>query len=460
LLLASGLFSTGAFAQNRVLTFEDFNAIVKQHHPVAQQAELQLKRGEASVQMARGAFDPKVGTDVGQKYYKGDQYYSLIDAGLKVPTWFGIELNAGYEQNGGLFLNPENSTSGGGLVYAGITLPVGRGLFIDERRAELRKAQIFQKSTVVEQRLMMNELLYDAGKAYWNWFEAFQVLTVYQEVVNLAQLRLEAVRQEAYAGDRSAIDTVEAGIQWQNRQLGLKQAQLNFKNATARLSIFLWQQGQVPLEIVEGTVPVGREEVSAVTTDAEQVLQIDSVISDHPYLRQFRYRIDQMRIERKVKLEQFKPQVDLKYNALSQVVGSSPFSDLSPNNLTWGLQFSMPIPLRKERGALRLTDIKLQETDLKVVDQQAVINAKAQIAINELETTFDQAVLYRQTVADYSRLLDGERQKFEAGESSLFLLNAREVGFIETRIKYVELLAKNQQAELNVRYSLGIVADD
>ena len=190
-----------------ILSYDDFNAIVRQHHPVAVQSELIKQKGDATVQMARGGFDPKIGTDVSQKYFKGDQYYSLIDAGLKVPTWFGIELNAGYEQNGGSFLNPENSTSGGGLVFAGISVPVGRGLFIDERRAELRKAQIYQKSTKVEQRLMMNELLYEAGKAYWEWFQAYETLRVYEEALELAQFRFESVKQEAEAGDKPSIDT-------------------------------------------------------------------------------------------------------------------------------------------------------------------------------------------------------------------------------------------------------------
>ena len=191
------LLSYPSFGQgDPVLTYEDFNAIVMQHHPVAVQAELIVKKGDATVQMARGGFDPKLGSDIGQKYFKGDQYYSFIDAGLKVPTWFGIEASAGYEQNGGSFLNPENSTNGGGLVYAGISVPVGRGLFIDERRAELRKAQIYQKSTIVEQRLMLNELLYEAGKAYWDWFQAHETLRVYQEALQLAQFRFNAVKQE------------------------------------------------------------------------------------------------------------------------------------------------------------------------------------------------------------------------------------------------------------------------
>lgn len=454
------LFSEAAMAQlggESVLSYDDYAAIVRQHHPMAVQAELIRKKGDATVQMARGGFDPKVGTDISQKYFKGDQYYSLIDAGLKVPTWFGIEAYAGYEQNGGVYLNPENSTSGGGLVYAGVSLPVGRGLFIDERRAELRSAQIYQKSTMVEQRLMLNELLYKAGKAYWDWFEKYQVLKVYEEAIELAQFRLEAVKQEVALGDKPAIDTLEAGIQLQNRQLALQQAQLEFKNASAMLSVFLWQDGQIPLELETTTVPIDKSTVQLRTTEGLLLDRMDSLVAYHPYLQQYRFKIDQLKIDKRLKVENLKPQLDLKYNALSQVVGASPFADLSINNYQWGLQFSMPIPLRKERGALKLAKLKIQNAELDVVDTQAQIGYRIASSVNEWNTTREQTALYQRTVSDYLGLLEGEREKFTAGESSLFMVNSRELGYINAQIKYLELLTKNRKAALTTEYSLGIL---
>lgn len=441
----------------QILSFEDYNAIVTQHHPLSVQAELVKQSGDASVQMARGGFDPKLGADISQKYFKGDQYYSLLDAGLKVPTWFGIEAYAGYEENGGSFLNPENSTSGGGLAYAGISLPIGRGLFIDERRAELRKAQIFQKSTRVEQRLMMNDLLYNAGKAYWDWFKAYEVLQVYEEAIVLAEFRFNAVKQEAALGDKPTIDTLEAGIQLQNRQLALQQAQLDYRNATAMLGVFLWQNGQIPLELEETTVPLDMATVRLQSTDALIIDRMDSLVANHPYLQQFRFKIDQLKIDRRMKIENLKPQLDLKYNALNQVVGNNPFADLSINNYNWGVQFSMPIPLRKERGALRLAKLKIQDAEMGVLDTEAQIDYKITASLNEWNTTREQTTLYQQTVTDYLGLLEGERTKFDAGESSLFMINSRELGYIGAQIKYLELLAKNRKAVLATEYSLGIL---
>ncbi|PKR81093.1 hypothetical protein CW751_05785 [Brumimicrobium salinarum] len=54
-----------------------------------------------------------------------------------------------------------------------------------------------------------------------------------------------------------------------------------------------------------------------------------------------------------------------------------------------------------------------------------------------------------------NRLLQAEQQKFEAGESSLFLVNAREWSNINTQIKFIDLLIKSQIAFMNIEYELG-----
>ena len=59
-------------------------------------------------------------------------------------------------------------------------------------------------------------------------------------------------------------------------------------------------------------------------------------------------------------------------------------------------------------------------------------------------------------VKDYEGLLNGERSMFNAGESSLFLINSREVNYINAQLKLVELLAKRKVTILALNYSLGI----
>ena len=238
-----------------VLSYNSFIEIVKENHPIARQGQLQLELGDAYLLKAKGNFDPKIEGGIRQKYYQDDQYYNVINAGLKVPTWYGLSVNTGYDLNSGVQLNPESKVPETGLWYAGLDLALGRGMFIDQRRAELQKAKIYIESSAQYQRKMLNELILESSAAYWDWFEAYHTKKVYEMAIINAQQRFENVKSFALLGDKPSIDTLEAHTQLQTRLLKYLDAQLKFQNATSLLEIYLWKQGFIPLELSETVVP-------------------------------------------------------------------------------------------------------------------------------------------------------------------------------------------------------------
>lgn len=455
LVFALGANDSKAQSEMKILGFEAFFDQVRAHHPMSKQAQLQSEMGDAYVAKAWGGFDPKLEMALDQKYFDGKTYYQTLDNTFKVPTWFGIDIKGGFEQNAGQYLNPQNNTPASGLWYAGLSIPIGEGLFIDQRRADLKQAKLYALSTQAEQQLMMNQLMLEAGQAYWQWFFAYNQVLVFQEAIVLAQTRLDAVKAEVRAGDKPSIDTVEAGIQWQNRQFGLQQAQLDFANASAQLEVFLWQDGLVPLELDENTIPQAQSDVLPARIDTQLANEIDSLVAKHPAMQQSQLKIDQLEVDRRLRLEQLKPDLNLNYNAINQPVNGDAFAQYSINNYKWGLGFSMPLLLQKERAELRLNKLKIQDADYDLGLKQQGLAFKAISALNDWETTAQQLELYTQTTTDYSRLLEGEREKFRIGESSLFLVNARETGYINAQLKLLELLVKNQQARLKWLYSLN-----
>ena len=212
---------TNANGPDTVITisFERFMEQVRLHHPIAKQAEIAAKKGEAVLLNARGEFDPIVKTNYDTKQFQGKNYYGIFDAGLRIPTWFGIEAKAGFESNQGIYLNPEDMIPASGLWYAGISVPLGQGLFIDQRRADLANAKFYVNATQAERMSMLNTLLFEATKAYLEWAQAGAELTAIEEGIELATGRFEAVKTSAIHGDRAFIDTVEASIQVQNFRL-------------------------------------------------------------------------------------------------------------------------------------------------------------------------------------------------------------------------------------------------
>lgn len=440
-----------------VLSYETYMELVRANHPLARQADLQLVKGTSTVMQSKGAFDPKLFTEVGQKYFEDKEYYNLVDGGIKLPTKIGVEFKGGYTNNSGYYLNPENTTPGEGLWYAGVSVPIGQGLIIDKRRAQLKQAELYLSISEQERRQMYNELLYEAGKAYWDWFKTYSVQQIYEEAVTIANIRLRAVKNSARLGDKPAVDTLEAGIQVQNRRLYLQQALLDFQNSTALLSVYLWSDNGAPLETVEGVIPEIGEQVEPVMVDDFYRSRLDSINYFHPELAKMNFKIAQLEVDKKLKKEMIKPQLNLNYNALVQPMGSETFANYSVNNYKWGLEFSMPVFIRKERGALKLADAKLKEATYQNKDKQAKIRAKVTFALNEWKTTLDQYNLYQQTVKDYKMLLEAERRLFNAGESSLFMINSRESSYINAQIKLAELLTKNRKSELGTTYSIGML---
>ncbi|MBK6550682.1 MAG: TolC family protein [Flavobacteriales bacterium] len=438
------------------LTRETFVRLVLENHPMARQAALRNEFGEASVRGARGGFDPMAVASYTEKRYDGTDYFDLLDVGLKVPTWFGVELIGGFQDNSGVYLDPQNTTTGDGLVKAGAEVSIGQGLFIDQRRATLRKAQAYQRGTEAERQEMLNALLLDALNDHTDWVVAYEQLRISDTAVVLAQRRFDQVRGSFRGGDRPGIDTLEAFLQVQDRQMRQQQAQLNFRNSALRLSNHLWDDAQRPLELQPGVVPVLTDLASPIVF-ALADSAIDRAIETHPKLLRTRAKLDQFEVVTRYRAELLKPQLDLQYLWLGGVgaVNNEAGTTLLGEGHQLGVGFKMPLLLRKERGELSLAKLRLTDAELGLERDRTMIRNKVLERLNDIATFRRQTDLGADMVTNYSRLLSGESQRFSLGESSLFLVNGREVPLIESRLKQVEYLAKLRKAYFSLDHDAG-----
>jgi len=64
---------------------------------------------------------------------------------------------------------------------------------------------------------------------------------------------------------------------------------------------------------------------------------------------------------------------------------------------------------------------------------------------------------YTNTVSDIGRILQAERTLFDNGESSVFLINTREMTLVNAQIKLFEIMAKNQKAIFKTYYTLALL---
>ena len=439
----------------RILTSEEVFESVLLNHPISKQANLLPQVGNATLLKARGNFDPVFFQESKQKYYKGTQYYSLLNSGVKLPTWFGLEVKAGLQEGRGANINPQWETPENGLAYAGASFSLGKGLLIDQRRADLKKAELFQTLTAAEKRIQLNSLLLEAGRTYWDWFYYVNSESIMKEALEVANQRLKAVKKTFELGDCAGIDTVEASIQVQNRRSLYEQFRMERKNAQLLLSSFLWSENLVPLELPDSLVSVIHDSLKVNHAFESKRKWVDSSLINHPSLQISQLKIEQLKIDRQLKREYLKPELNLHYHLLSEPINLNPTSNLSIENYKWGLEFAMPLFYRKERGDLRLTTLKLQDASLGFEQSKIQLKTKINASINEWENTAIQASILLQTAMDSKQLLEAERNLFNNGESSLFLVNARETLYLQAILKKIESQAKNQKAVLETYFFMN-----
>ncbi|MEY3200079.1 MAG: hypothetical protein RJA13_2037, partial [Bacteroidota bacterium] len=185
-------------------------------------------------------------------------------------------------------------------------------------------------------------------------------------------------------------------------------------------------------------------------------LAIPENLTLHPILTLYNLKISDLELERKLKIEQLKPQFNVNYNLL-QTPQNLLSTQFSFTNYKWGATFSMPILLRKERSSLSITRLYLENTHLEMDKKQRDLATKQLQIRNEWNNNVLQSQTSSTMAERYLSLAAAERQLFEGGESSLFIVNAREINYISAKMKYIEYLAKTQKSALSEKYITGIL---
>ena len=438
-----------------VLNFREYLGYVKKYHPIARQAELQIGVGQANLMKARGGFDPKLQLDYDRKLFKGTEYYDRLNATFKVPTWFGIELKGNFEQNDGAFLNPAENVPLDGLYSAGVSVPVAQGFWINDRMATLKQAKLFREQTRADRDLAVNAILFEASNAYFDWLQAYRDRQVYENFLENARIRFEGIKKSALAGDLAAIDTVEAKIAMENRKLNLEQAKVSYFNKSLQLSNFLWLADNVPVELQEYVIPDINLDEEIDTSLEIGGAPLDSfTLENHPKLVSLGYKVDGLEVNKRLKANKLLPRIDLEYNFLTET--PELINSFETDEYKGGVNISLPLFLRKERGDLKLAKFKLRDAQFEFDNAEVEIRNKIRAIYQELSSFDNQNQLIASIVSDYNTLLAAEERKFSFGESSLFLINSRESKLIEAELKRNEVQNKFFSAKAKLFRSLAI----
>jgi outer membrane protein TolC len=335
---------------------------------------------------------------------------------------------------------------------------VAKGLLMDARRAALQQAKIFQQLSVQEQRTIINNLLFEAAKAYWMWWQQYQVQVLFGQAIKNAEQRFRLVKTAFQIGERPAIDTIEALAQLQSFQIRASELQLEVSNTQLDVNVFLWQENGEAYSLPQAVTP--QQQMPALLEN----MQMDKLLQNvqlHPDLQQYRFKLEALQVEKRLKFQSLLPSVYLKYNQLNkshslQKSFSTPWLE---NNFRYGVAVSIPLRLSEGRGEYRKAKLKIEQTELEQINKQILLQTKLRQYYNEWRGLRQQIALQQQAIQSYAALQRGEEVKFTNGESSLFLVNSRELKTLEAQQKLIELQGKEQKAVASALWAAGTMAN-
>jgi outer membrane protein TolC len=330
---------------------------------------------------------------------------------------------------------------------------------IDQRRAILAQAKLFNQQSVAERRLLVNDLLMDASMDYWNWARDYHILLVLDTAIRLNKERYTLVSQSYEQGDRAAMDTAEALAQLQSFEQLREEALLNYQKSSLALSNFVWMANGQPLYLKATTIPDASWLIQSALAPNLTALDewLNNMLTQHPKLAVIDYKIQSLKVDRQLKFQSLLPKADVKYNFLQQ--GYEAWRGwggaLLENNYRFGFEIAIPLPNRSGIGNYRAARIKIKSTELERDLVRLQLENKLRYHYGEVLNLSKQVDIFSKAYQNYVLLLNAEKLKFTLGETTLFILNARENKALETQQKLLSIKAKYLQALTQLSWAGG-----
>jgi outer membrane protein TolC len=464
-ILASLVVAPAAHAQeNRVteaaVTLDAYMARVRAHHPVARQARLLVDVARAEQQVARGAFDPVVAAAWERKTFGSTEYYDYATAKLTIPTPTGVDVVVGWERADGRYISPDRRTPGAGLVTAGLSIPIGQRMLTDERRTALAVARAMRTAADADRDAAVNKLLLAAAKDYGGWYEAWRRDAIAVEGLALAEFRLAAIRRRVQAGEAAALDTIEAALEVQRRLVHREETGQALFAAKLQAEAHLWGTVGEPVALPDAAVPVAAIPRSSVEAGVSDTAFVQRWIADaertHPDVRRVAGRLEGAAAQRDFARQGLLPAVDVSASALAAGdAWRGALDDARSDDTKVGAGAKVPLLFLRERGRLAAAAAREGERYAELVRVRREVAIAVRTAANQRAVVDRLLTAQRDAVRQARLLRDGEQRRFEAGESTLFLVNTRERVVLDEAAKLAGLEAKRLVAEVELTVAIG-----
>jgi hypothetical protein len=404
---------------------------------------------EADQLVANGGFDWNLRSQfnlVPKGYYE----YRYWDAVASKPLGFlSSRFNLGYRRGFGLLPVYEEKlrTTLGGEVFFGLDFSLLRNRDIDSLRGSLQKAQIGVSLQNASFRLSQLETARQVVQKYWDWFNAYHRVNIQKELLKIAQDRNNALIERVRRGDLPKFEQIDNARVIFQRSSDVVSAERLLQKITLELTLYFPGIDFPVEELATPDLPIDQKSYELAESSLSEI---------HPELLRLQYQREQVTVDQKLASNLNQPKLDVQFQG-AQDLGTGPKS-LTPFAVEIKVGLELPLQNRALQGREIIATI--QGERIEVQNQLAKNRLKLALkdAFQSVMAQYERLRLAREEKKMANQLEQGERVRFQSGESSMIFVNLREQSNAEARIREAQAYSDYQKSRYEYLLAVGNIS--
>lgn len=441
--------------ERRFLGLEDVIHSALQSFPAVLAASKRQEMASGEKLAAEGGFDTVIKMYT-RSSLAGQYQNENMDVGFEQPTQvWGATFFGGYRRGVGKYpvYEGKSETATDGEVRAGVLVPLWRNRTIDRRRATLAQAELNQMIAGHEYDLQLLELERQSTYRYWDWVLAGRRVKIARDLLRIAESRNEALNTRIAMGDLPPIDAAENRRAVAERQERLVAAERALEQAAIQLSLYLRTPDGATLMPSPADLPPGFPKAKP---HAHKLLDhlFDEALAKRPEIKRLEAQIAHAEVEVKLAQNQRLPGVDLTISG-AQDFGISQSNLVNRSEFYAGVVIDFPVQQRvaEGKGISAEANVERLKSEMRLAEDR--IRNEIKDALSAIDAASRRVGLAEAQRSMALELQDGEKARYELGESNLMLINLRELQNGDASMIYIDALNSYHRALADFRFSSG-----
>lgn len=434
------------YAHHTTPTIEQLVNSMIMYHPYVLAINEGNYQAAAELEIARSSFDPFIEQKTKSRvsgYYDGTNLTQRFTNPIEN---FNAQVFGEYRVAGGDFPSYEGNydTLSGGEASVGVAMSLLQNREIDKRRTELLNAGLATSQWQALASSLINDFIYKGVSEYIAWYESALQVQAITKLIQTASEREKALVMRVEKGDLANIVLTEFKSNLLQQRLTLAELKQK-RDAHAQMLSFYWRSSSGEMiALDEASPPKNLEWPFGI--GHSQLITLRKALRDHPDLDVM--KLEQQVLKNKVALSEnaLLPKLDLTASIARDIGAGS--ETLEGTETKVGLSFSYPLGNRKAKAERIQLLSKQRELQHKLVSAKEAIIQRFEQAYVYWAQAKDIVSLQRENAALANTLSKVERTRFDAGDSDMFVLNARAQNEIKARIKEIKAEVDLFKAEL------------